>query len=206
MGTVPCAKRICKERGRLVGRVQHLMGPKSHPLDVGSEDPHADHGVRDGSHRALRQRIYRGRRYVLIGPGVAKILADGGYTKQSLRQDLMKTGRKITYEAVFSKVYGTFGHVYDSFAVEHEKALKDKNTAKRKLPPWYPRFPGWEGIETTPAIRHVEFIVCGDSARNKVQTLAGGPGTAIKEIKLPAKWDELMEKAGYRPLREFFLK
>jgi hypothetical protein len=74
------------------------------------------------------------------------------------------------------------------------------------LPPWYPRFPGWENIETTPALRQVEFIVCGDPTRNKVQILAGGPGSAIKEIKLPAKWNELMAKAGYRPLQEFFFK
>jgi hypothetical protein len=146
------------------------------------------------------------RRYVLVEPGVAKILADGGYTKKSLRQDLMKTGQKITYEAIFSQVYGSFGEVYDSFEVELEKALKDKNTQKGKLPPWYPKLPGWENIETSPAIKLVEFIICGDPARNKVQTLAGGPGTAIKEIKLPAKWDELMAKAGYRPLQEFFLK
>lgn len=146
------------------------------------------------------------RRYVLIEPGVAKILAEGGYTKQRLRQDLMKTGRKITHEAVFSQVYGSFGPVYGSFDAELQKALKNKNTQKGMLPPWYPRFPGWETIETSPAIRQVEFIVCGDPARNKVQTLAGGPGAAIKEIKLPAKWDELMAKAGYRPLKEFFLK
>ena len=146
------------------------------------------------------------RRYVLVGPGVAKILAEGGYTKRSLRQDLMKTGRKITYEAVFSQVYGSFGRVQGSFEAELGRALRDRNTEKRKLPPWYPRFPGWEEIETTPAINMVDFIVCGDPARNKVQILAGGPGVAIKEIKLPANWDELMEKAGYRPLQEFFLK
>lgn len=146
------------------------------------------------------------RRYVLIEPGVAKILAEGGYTKQSLRRDLMKTGRKITHEAVFSQVYGSFGPVYGSFEDQLQKALKNKNTKKGMLPPWYPRFPGWENIETSPAIRQVEFIVCGDPARNKVQTLAGGPGAAIKEINLPAKWDELMAKAGYRPMKEFFLK
>lgn len=146
------------------------------------------------------------RRYVLVAPGVAKILADGGYTKKSLRQDLIKTARKITYEAVFSKVYGSFGPVYGSFEAELEKARRDRRIEKGKLPPWYPRFPGWEEIETTPALNAVEFIVCGDPGRNKVQTLAGGRGVAIKEIKLPANWDELMEKAGYRPLREFFLK
>ncbi|MBN1254616.1 MAG: hypothetical protein JXA50_05020, partial [Deltaproteobacteria bacterium] len=122
------------------------------------------------------------RRYVLVEPGVAKILANGGYTKKSLREDLIKTGRKITYEAVFSQVYGSFGPVYDSFEAELEKALSNKDSEKGKLPPWYPRFPGCEEIETTPAIKLVEFIVCGDPARNKVQTLAGGPGTAIKEI------------------------
>ncbi|MBN2255627.1 MAG: hypothetical protein JW736_07965, partial [Deltaproteobacteria bacterium] len=123
------------------------------------------------------------RRYVLIEPGVVKILAEGGYTKQSLRQDLIKAGRKLTYEAVFSRVYGSFGGVFGSFEAELQKALKNNNSQKGKLPPWYPRSPGWEDIETTPAIRHVEFIVCGDPARNKVQTLAGGPGTALKEIK-----------------------
>jgi len=146
------------------------------------------------------------RRYVLVEPGVAKILADGGYTKKSLREDLIKNARKITYEAVFSKVYGSFGPVQDTFEVELKKALNDKNSEKGKLPPWYPRFPGWENIETMPALKLVEFIICGDPARNKVQTLAGGPGTAIREIKLPARWDELMEKAGYRPLQEFLLK
>jgi hypothetical protein len=146
------------------------------------------------------------RRYVLVEPGVAKILAEGGYTKRSLRRDIMKIGRKPTYEAVFSQVYGSFGRVQRSFEVELRRALRDRTTEKGKLPPWYPRFPGWEEIETTPAVGMVEFIVCGDPARNKVQILAGGPGTTIKEIQLPANWDELMEQAGYRPLRDFLLE
>jgi hypothetical protein len=52
----------------------------------------------------------------------------------------------------------------------------------------------------------IQIIVCGDPNRNKVQTLAGGNGRTIKEIKLPAKWDQLMQEAGYRPLREFLIK
>jgi hypothetical protein len=146
------------------------------------------------------------RRYVLVEPGVAKILAEGGYTRKSLREDLMKTGRKITYETIFSQVYGSYGAFQESFEAELAKALRNPENEKGKLPPWYPRFPGWEEIQTTPAIKMVEIIVCGDPARNKVQTLAGGAGVAIKEIKLPAKWDELMEKAGHRPLKEFYLK
>jgi hypothetical protein len=146
------------------------------------------------------------RRYVLVEPGVAKILADGGYTKGGLRQDLMNTGRKLTYEAVFSQVYGSFGKVNASFEAELHRALRNTSSEKGKLPPWYPKFPGWEEIETTPAVRNVEFIVCGDPARNKVQILAGGPGAAMTDIRLPANWDQLMEKAGYRPLKSFYFE
>ncbi|MBN1848333.1 MAG: hypothetical protein JW932_07085 [Deltaproteobacteria bacterium] len=72
---------------------------------------------------------------MLVGPAVAKILADGGYTKKSLKKDLIANARKITHEAVFSKVYGSFGEVYDSFEVELEKALSNKDTEKGRLPP-----------------------------------------------------------------------
>ena len=60
---------------------------------------------------------------------------------------------------------------------------------------------------TTPAVTRgkLQIIVCGDPNRNKVQTLAGGMGAAIEEIRLPANWDQLMEELGYRPLSEFFI-
>ena len=79
----------------------------------------------------------------------------------------MKTGRKITYEAIFSQVHGSYGNVQGSFDAELAKALRNTNNEKGKLPPWYPRFPGWEEIETTPAIKMVEFIVCGDPAQKQ---------------------------------------
>ncbi|MBW6494116.1 MAG: hypothetical protein K0B16_06105 [Burkholderiaceae bacterium] len=145
------------------------------------------------------------RRYVLIEPGVAKILAEGGYTKRGLRQDLIRTARVTTHEGIFSQVYGSFGRVNRSFEAEYAKAQASGKSERGRLPPWYPRFPGWEQVETMPAVGMLEFIVCGDPSRNKVQILAGGPGNAIKEIRLPLRWDELMEQAGYRPLREFAL-
>jgi hypothetical protein len=48
------------------------------------------------------------------------------------------------------------------------------------------------------------ILVTGDADRNKVQTIPGGHSATI-EINLPAQWDELMAKRGYRPLNEFFL-
>ncbi len=51
------------------------------------------------------------RRYLLLTPAVAELLAAGGYTKRSLIEDVMKNARRITYEWVFSKVYGSVGRV-----------------------------------------------------------------------------------------------
>ncbi len=148
------------------------------------------------------------RRYILLTPGVAEVLAGGGYNKKSLIEDVAKNARIITYEWAFSKVYGSYGRVLGSFENELAKSMKQPGAEKGKLPPWYPRLPGWEEIVTTPTATpgRLQIIVCGDPNRNKVQTLAGGMGRAIKEIRLPAKWDEVMEKSGYRPLREFFIR
>ena len=49
------------------------------------------------------------------------------------------------------------------------------------------------------------FLITGDAARNKVQTMPGG-GYATVKIELPKNWDSLMEELGYTPLKEFFLK
>jgi hypothetical protein len=146
-------------------------------------------------------------RTLLLTPTTAEVLAKGGYTKRTLIDDLAETARKPTYEWAFSKVYGSYGRVLGSFDRELQRELNDRRASKGKLPPWYPRAPGWEEITTTPSIARngIRILVCGDPSRNKAQVLAGGRGGSVKEVKLPAKWDELMEKAGYRPLKEFVL-
>jgi hypothetical protein len=147
------------------------------------------------------------RKYLLVTPGVAEVLASGGYTKTGLTEDLRRNSRRVTHEWVFSKVYGSFGRVLGSFEDELARSMRAPGAEKGKLPLWYPRFPGWEDIVTTPAVTRgrLQVIVCGDPNRNKVQTLAGGMGAAIEEIRLPANWDELVEELGYRPLREFLI-
>lgn len=146
------------------------------------------------------------RRYLLLTPAVAEALAAGGYsTKGKLIGDVTSNARRITHEWVFSKVFGSVGRVWGSFEDELARAMREPGAAKGKLPPWYPKFPGWEEIVTTPSATpgKLQVIVCGDPSRNKVQTLAGGMGGAIEEIQLPANWGKLMEEAGYRPLSEF---
>ena len=43
------------------------------------------------------------------------------------------------------------------------------------------------------------FLITGDAARNKVQTMPGG-GYATIKIELPENWDSLMTERGYEPL------
>ena len=123
----------------------------------------------------------------------ARRLADEG-------ADILDLGAEST------RPYGDAKSV--SFDEELARSMRAPGAEKGKLPPWYPRFPGWEEIMTTPAVTpgKLQMIVCGDPNRNKVQTLAGGMGGAIQEIRLPGKWDELMEEAGYRPLGEFSIR
>lgn len=147
-------------------------------------------------------------RTLLITPGTAEVLAKGGYTKKKLIEELVDTARKPTYEWTFSKVYGSYGRIFGSFDREVERDLGDRRAAKGKLPPWYPRTPGWEEIKTIPSIapNGIRILVCGDPSRNKAQVLAGATGKAVKQVKLPANWDALMDKAGYRPLKEFVIQ
>jgi hypothetical protein len=147
------------------------------------------------------------KRVLLITPTTAQVLAEGGYTKESLKKDLAATARIITHEWAWSKVHGSYGAIYPPFEQELAKTMAEPQAETGKLPPWYPRFPGWEQIKTTPVVRNpndLEILVLGDPSRNKVQTLSAN-GYGSKQIRLPKNWDELMKAAGYRPLQEFFV-
>ena len=146
------------------------------------------------------------KRVLLVTPTTAKVLADGGYTKESLKADLANTARVVSYEWAFSKVHGSYGAIYPPFEEELVKTLAEPQAEKGKLPPWLPRFPGWEEIKTHPVAEpnDLEILVLGDPSRNKVQTLSGN-GFVTIEVRLPVNWDELMREAGYQPLDEFTL-
>ncbi len=154
-----------------------------------------------------------GQRVELISPPVARVLAAGYKTKQSLIEDLIKNARKPTFEAAFSKLYGSFGPVYGTLEEILSDLLASPDAEKGKLPPWYGRFPGWEEIVTTPCIGRregdyitmiPEILVCGDESRNKTQTLPGG-SISTREIELPKNWDKLTAELGYPALQECFI-
>ena len=72
-------------------------------------------------------------------------------------------------------------------------------------PDWYDS-PESEQL-TIPTMKRgmTAFIITGDAARDKVQTMPGG-GYATLKIDLPRNWDSLMAELGYAPLAEFRCK
>jgi len=148
-----------------------------------------------------------GYRVCMVTPPVAEVLAAGGYTKQSLKEDLMKTARVTAYEAAYTSAYGFPPGTPPAFDVALKRTLERKDAEKGKLPPWYEKTPGWEEIVTIPATSGIEILICGDEGRNKSQTLSGIGGRlpTPKQIKLPANWDKLTADLGYKPLKSYYL-
>jgi hypothetical protein len=146
---------------------------------------------------------FGGASTICLSPPVAKILADANYTKETVSEYLSEVARKITYTYTFAQVYGSPGFQYPPF--EEQLAKNLESAQEGLLPPWYPRFPGWEDIKTTPALRRpLQIIVTGDPSRNKSQTLGGDSLGTPFEVRLPANWAELMEELGYPPLESFY--
>jgi hypothetical protein len=137
----------------------------------------------------------------LITPPVAKVLADGGYTKKSLKEDLVKTARIGAFEYNWHRVYGSFGRVYPPFEKTLAEFLASPAAEKGRLPPWYPEFPGWEEFVTTPSLQagKVEILVCGDRSRNKTQTMA----STHQRNKTAGELGCTDEEAGLSAAKEF---
>ena len=80
---------------------------------------------------------------------------------------------------------------------------KAEHAAMTDTPPWYDS--DAQQISTIPTIQAgaTAYLITGDAAHNKVQTMPGG-GSATVKIELPIIWDRLMEVLGYVPLKSFF--
>ena len=62
-------------------------------------------------------------------------------------------------------------------------------------PPWYDSTDAEQNTIPTMKPGMTAFLITGDSARNKVQTMPGG-GYASVKVELPKDWDKLLEAAG----------
>ena len=82
---------------------------------------------------------------------------------------------------------------------------KTEDAEATKTPAWYDS--DASEMKTVPTMKRgmTAFIITGDNARNKVQTMPGGRYASVA-IELPADWDKLMEELGYQPLKNCYLR
>ena len=153
-----------------------------------------------------------GRQYtfrtILMTEPVAKILADKYRNPQALEMDLIEASRRPLKERAFANYYANPGGAKDggkhNLRQYQGHIRKTEGGEMTPTPAWYDT-PESEQM-TVPTMKRgmTAFIITGDSARNKVQTMPGG-GYVTKQIQLPRNWDSLMSELGYKPLKEYKL-
>ena len=149
-----------------------------------------------------------GRQYtfrtVMMTEPVAAILAQEYRTPEALERALIEASRRPLKERAFANYYANPGgskdggeHTLRQYQGHIRKTEGGKMTA---TPPWYDS--SESEMMTVPTMKQgmTAFIITGDSARNKVQTMPGG-GYATIEIELPRNWNKLMAELGYPPLK-----
>ena len=134
-------------------------------------------------------------RTILMTEPVAAILSEKYRSPEALEKDLIDASRRPVKERAFANYYANPGgakdggtHSLKQYQGHIRKAEGGNMTA---TPEWYDS-PDAEQM-TIPTMKEgmTAFIITGDAARNKVQTMPGG-GYATIKIELPANWDSLM--------------
>ena len=154
-----------------------------------------------------------GRQYtfrtILLTEPVAATLAKKYPTTDALEKYLIDASRRPLKERVFANYYANPGGAKDGG--EHNirqytgHLRRTEGASVTQTPSWYDSTE--PTIETIPTMKKgmTEFLITGDAARNKVQTMPGG-GYSMVKIELPRDWNRLMSELGYQPLDEFVLK
>ncbi len=148
-------------------------------------------------------------RTILMTEPVAAILAAKYKSPEALEKDLIDHSRRPVKERAFANYYANPGGAKDggkhNLRQYQGHIRKDEGGEMTPTPDWYDS-PESEQL-TIPTMKRgmTAFIITGDAARNKVQTMPGG-GYATIKIDLPRNWDSLMAELGYAPLAEFRCK
>ena len=119
---------------------------------------------------------------ILLSPPVARSLADAGYSKQDVKNYLYEntriTLREFHWLAKYTSPRGDTVREQAEAGVYPEEFLGRPDDKVRLL--------------SGPEILHI--IVCGDPNRNRMMSFEGGhTQPTTKEIKLPPRWDELLQ-------------
>jgi len=148
-------------------------------------------------------------RTILMTEPVAAILSGRYKSPEALEQALIESSRRPVKERAFANYYANPGGAKDggqhNLRQYQGHIRKDEGGEMTPTPAWYDS-PEAEQM-TIPTMKRgmTAFIITGDAARNKVQTMPGG-GYATIKIDLPRNWDSLMANLGYAPLSEFILR
>lgn len=153
-----------------------------------------------------------GRQYtfrtILMTEPVAKILAAKYRSPQTLEMDLIDASRRPLKERAFANYYANPGGAKDggkhTLRQYQGHIRKTEGGEMTPTPAWYDTPESQQMTIPTMKRGMTAFIITGDSARNKIQTMPGG-GYATIQIDLPRNWDSLMSELGYKPLMEYNL-
>lgn len=153
-----------------------------------------------------------GRQYtfrtILMTEPVAKILAGKYRSPQTLEMDLIEASRRPLKERAFANYYANPGGAKDggkhTLRQYQGHIRKTEGGEMTPTPAWYDTSESQQMTIPTMKRGMTAFIITGDSARNKIQTMPGG-GYATIQIDLPRNWDSLMSELGYKPLMEYKL-
>lgn len=148
-------------------------------------------------------------RTILMTEPVAAVLAQRFKSPEALEHILIKESRRPLKERAFANYYANPGSRKDGG--EHNLRQYSAHIGKveeaevTKVPSWYDS--DASEMKTVPTMKRgmTAFIITGDNARNKVQTMPGG-GYASVKIELPDDWDALMGELGYEPLKNHYIR
>jgi hypothetical protein len=117
----------------------------------------------------------------LLAPSVAKTLADGGYSKQQIREYVYEHARVPRREFEWMMTYGLVDVQTVEGKVEAGLYPKEFLVGPDEL----------VRVISSPDVIHL--VVCGDPGRNRMKTLDSGyTRFTSRAIKLPAQWKRLL--------------
>ena len=137
---------------------------------------------------------------IFMTPGVARVFAEKGYSREQVQAAVWKNARYTLTEVDFESYYGAHEGMRETHRdFLNRGKLPERVIEKGKLPVWLPKVAEEQEatIPVAPGPEQLPIFVCGDPTRNKSMTFYTMYNTLVtKPIKLPENWDELIMHLG----------
>ncbi len=137
------------------------------------------------SNKGNNFKTFGGYKVCLITPPVIEVLAQG-YTKQSLKEDLLRNARGTAYESAYTAAYGWPPGTPPKFEDALKRTLGSKTAEKGKLPPCL-SYPG--KLKNCRSARWQ----CDGSYRVQTNPVNGKPENCALTAKEIRYWDRIPE-------------